>query len=213
MFPLTEMLDLVVVDGRAAGIVARNLVSGKVERFAADAVILATGGYSNAFFLSTNAAGCNVTATYRAYKKGAYFANPCFTQIHPTCIPVTGEHQFKLTLMSESLRNDGRIWVPKKPGDTRPPDQIPEEERDYYLERLYPSYGNLAPRDIASRRAKEVCDEGRGVGPGGNGVYLEFRDAIARLGRPVIAERYGNLFEVYDRLTAEGPFGRPMPIV
>jgi succinate dehydrogenase / fumarate reductase flavoprotein subunit len=212
MFPQTEMLDLVVVEGRAAGIVTRNLVSGKVESFAADAVILATGGYSNAFFLSTNAAGCNVTATYRAYKKGAYFANPCFTQIHPTCIPVTGEHQFKLTLMSESLRNDGRIWVPVKPGDTRHPNDIPESERDYYLERKYPSYGNLAPRDIASRAAKEVCDEGRGVGPGGRGVYLDFADAIRRLGREQIADKYGNLFDMYKQITGEDGYERPMRI-
>jgi len=183
-----------------------------VSAHAADAVVLATGGYANVYYLSTNAKGCNVTAIWRAHKRGAAFANPGFTQIHPTCIPVTGHHQAKLTLMSESLRNDGRIWVPKAPGDTRAPGDIPESERDYYLERLYPSYGNLAPRDIASRRAKEVCDEGRGVGPGGNGVYLEFRDAIARLGRPVIAERYGNLFEMYERITAENPFERPMRI-
>src|SRR5881409_1681054 len=212
MYPRSEMLDLVVVDGRARGIIVRDLVSGLVSAHVGDAVVLATGGYSNVFYLSTNAKGCNVTAIWRAHKRGAAFANPCFTQIHPTCIPVTGEHQAKLTLMSESLRNDGRIWVPKRQGDTRPPGDIPESERDYYLERLYPSYGNLAPRDIASRRAKEVCDEGRGVGPGGNGVYLEFRDAIARLGRPVIAERYGNLFEMYERITAEDPFERPMRI-
>ncbi|HTK77280.1 MAG TPA: fumarate reductase/succinate dehydrogenase flavoprotein subunit, partial [Gemmataceae bacterium] len=212
MFPQSEMLDLVVVDGRAAGIVTRNLVSGKVESFTGDAVILATGGYSNAFFLSTNAAGCNVTATYRAFKKGAFFANPCYTQIHPTCIPITGEHQFKLTLMSESLRNDGRIWVPVKPGDTRHPNDIPESERDYYLERKYPSYGNLAPRDIASRAAKEVCDEGKGVGPGGRGVYLDFADAIRRLGRDKIADQYGNLFDMYKQITGEDAYTRPMRI-
>src|SRR5437588_1911678 len=210
MFPLREMLDLVVVDGRAAGIVTRNLVSGKVESFAGDAVILATGGYSNAFFLSTNAAGCNVTATYRAYKKGAYFANPCFTQIHPTCIPVSGEYQSKLTLMSESLRNDGRIWVPKKPGDTRHPNDIPESERDYYLERKYPSFGNLAPRDIASRAAKAVCDGGRGAGPGGRGVYLDLADAITRMGRAKVAEKYGNLFDMYKQITGEDGYERPM---
>jgi succinate dehydrogenase / fumarate reductase flavoprotein subunit len=212
MFGLTEMLDLVVVDGRAAGIVTRSLVTGKIESFAADAVILATGGYSNVFFLSTNAIGCNVTATYRAHKRGAFFANPCYTQIHPTCIPVSGEHQSKLTLMSESLRNDGRIWVPIKPGDTRHPDEIPENEHDYYLERKYPSFGNLAPRDIASRSAKEVCDEGRGIGPGGRGVYLDFRDAISRLGQPVIAEKYGNLFDMYKQITGENGYERPMRI-
>jgi succinate dehydrogenase / fumarate reductase flavoprotein subunit len=212
MFPRTEMLDLVVIDGQARGIVVRDLVTGTVSARAADAVVLATGGYANIYYLSTNAKGCNVTAIWRAHKRGAAFANPCFTQIHPTCIPVTGRHQAKLTLMSESLRNDGRIWVPKKKGDTRPPHEIPEAERDYYLERLYPSYGNLAPRDMASRRAKEVCDEGRGVGPGGHGVYLDFRDAIQRLGRHVIAERYGNLFEMYERITAENPFELPMRI-
>jgi succinate dehydrogenase / fumarate reductase, flavoprotein subunit len=212
MYPRTEMLDLVVVDGRARGIVVRDLVSGAVASHVADAVVLATGGYSNVYYLSTNAKGCNVTAIWRAYRRGAAFANPCFTQIHPTCIPVTGHHQSKLTLMSESLRNDGRIWVPKQKGDTRPPQQIPEAERDYYLERLYPSYGNLVPRDVASRRAKDVCDEGRGVGPGGFGVYLDFADAIARLGRHVIAERYGNLFEMYERITAENPFDTPMRI-
>mgnify|MGYP001375792220 CR=1 FL=1 len=212
MFGLTEMLDLVVIDGRAAGIVTRNLVTGRIECFAADAVILATGGYSNVFFLSTNASGCNVTATYRAYRRGAYFANPCFTQIHPTCIPVTGEHQFKLTLMSESLRNDGRIWVPMKPGDSRNPNDIPESERDYYLERKYPSFGNLAPRDIASRAAKQVCDEGRGVGPGGRGVYLDFRDAIQRLGQAKIVEKYGNLFDMYQQITGENGYERPMRI-
>ncbi|HYT05269.1 MAG TPA: fumarate reductase/succinate dehydrogenase flavoprotein subunit [Gemmatimonadales bacterium] len=212
MYPRSEMLDLVVVDGRARGIIVRDLVDGQVSAQVADAVVLATGGYANVYYLSTNAKGCNVTAIWRAHRRGAAFANPCFTQIHPTCIPVTGQHQAKLTLMSESLRNDGRIWVPKRTGDTRAPSEIPEPERDYYLERLYPSYGNLAPRDIASRRAKEVCDEGRGVGPGGHGVYLDFRDAIARLGRGVIAERYGNLFEMYQRITADDPFAAPMRI-
>ncbi len=212
LYPRAEMLDLVVIDGTARGIIVRDLVSGQVSAHAGDAVVLATGGYANVYYLSTNAKGCNVTAIWRAHKRGAAFANPCFTQIHPTCIPVTGHHQAKLTLMSESLRNDGRIWVPQRKGDTRPPNEIPEGERDYYLERLYPSYGNLAPRDIASRRAKEVCDEGRGVGPGGHGVYLDFRDAIARLGRRVIAERYDNLFEMYERITAENPFAVPMRI-
>ena len=212
LYPRAEMLDLVVIDGTARGIIVRDLVSGQVSAHAGDAVVLATGGYANVYYLSTNAKGCNVTAIWRAHKRGAAFANPCFTQIHPTCIPVTGHHQAKLTLMSESLRNDGRIWVPQRQGDTRPPHEIPEGERDYYLERLYPSYGNLAPRDIASRRAKEVCDEGRGVGPGGHGVYLDFRDAIARLGRRVIAERYDNLFEMYERITAENPFAVPMRI-
>jgi succinate dehydrogenase / fumarate reductase flavoprotein subunit len=212
MFPTTEMLDLVVVNGRAAGIVTRDLITGKVESFAGDAVVLATGGYSNVFFLSTNAAGCNVTATYRAYKRGAAFANPCYTQIHPTCIPVSGEHQFKLTLMSESLRNDGRIWVPKKPGDTRHSSEIPESERDYYLERKYPSFGNLAPRDIASRSAKEVCDEGRGVGPGGRGVYLDFAEAIQRVGTDTIQDKYGNLFEMYKQITGEDAYRQPMRI-
>ena len=212
MYPRTEMLDLVVVDGRARGIVVRDLVSGAVGSSAGDAVVLATGGYSNVYYLSTNAKGCNVTAIWRAHRRGAAFANPCFTQIHPTCIPQTGHHQSKLTLMSESLRNDGRIWVPKRKGDARPPREIQESERDYFLERLYPSYGNLVPRDLASRRVKEVCDEGRGVGPGGYGVYLDFADAIARLGRHVIAERYGNLFEMYERITAENPFDVPMRI-
>ena len=212
MHPRAEMLDLVVVDGRARGIVVRDLVTGAVGSHVGDAVVLATGGYSNVYYLSTNAKGCNVTAIWRAHRRGAAFANPCFTQIHPTCIPQTGPHQSKLTLMSESLRNDGRIWVPKKKGDARLPQQIPEAERDYYLERLYPSYGNLVPRDVASRRAKDVCDEGRGVGPGGYGVYLDFADAIARLGRHVIAERYGNLFEMYERITAENPFDVPMRI-
>lgn len=207
-----EMLDLVVIDGHAKGIITRNLVTGEIRRHAGDAVLLCTGGYSNVFFLSTNAKNSNVTATYRAYKRGAGFANPCFTQIHPTCIPPSGEYQSKLTLMSESLRNDGRIWVPKKAGDTRPPNEIPEDERDYYLERLYPSYGNLSPRDIASRAAKRVCDEGRGVGPGGLGVYLDFSDAIKRLGRDVIEQRYGNLFEMYERITGENPYEVPMRI-
>jgi succinate dehydrogenase / fumarate reductase, flavoprotein subunit len=212
MFPRTEMLDIVVIDGHAKGIVVRNLVTGEVTSHAADAVVLATGGYGNVFFLSTNARGCNVTATWRAYKKGAAFANPCYTQIHPTCIPVSGEHQSKLTLMSESLRNDGRVWVPAQKGDERPPDQIPDRDRDYFLERKYPSYGNLAPRDIASRAAKEVCDEGRGVGPGGLGVYLDFADAIARLGEKVIAERYGNLFDMYEKITGENAYRAPMRI-
>ncbi|ROL59109.1 fumarate reductase/succinate dehydrogenase flavoprotein subunit [Bacteroidetes/Chlorobi group bacterium MS-B_bin-24] len=208
----TEMLDLVVIDGVARGIVTRNLLNGKIESFVGDAVVLATGGYSNVFFLSTNAQACNVTATYRAYKRGAFFANPAFTQIHPTCIPQSGEHQSKLTLMSESLRNDGRVWVPKNPGDKRDPRDIPEDERDYFLERMYPSYGNLAPRDIASRAAKRVCDEGRGVGPTGNGVYLDFADAIKRLGKKVIEERYGNLFEMYERITGDNPYETPMRI-
>jgi succinate dehydrogenase / fumarate reductase flavoprotein subunit len=212
LHPRTEMLDLVVIDGVARGIVTRNLLNGKIESFVGDAVVLATGGYSNVFFLSTNAQACNVTATYRAYKRGAFFANPAFTQIHPTCIPQSGEHQSKLTLMSESLRNDGRVWVPKKPGDKRKPTEIPEDERDYYLERMYPSYGNLAPRDIASRAAKRVCDEGRGVGPTGNGVYLDFSDAIKRLGKKVIEERYGNLFEMYERITGDNPYETPMMI-
>ncbi len=207
-----EMLDLVVVGGRARGIVARNLATGKIEKWAGHAVILATGGYGPVFYLSTNAAGCNVTATYRAYRRGAYFANPCFAQIHPTCIPVHGEHQSKLTLMSESLRNDGRVWVPKKSGDTRPANDIPEDNRDYYLERKYPAYGNLAPRDIASRAAKEVCDEGRGVGPMGRGVYLDFRDAIQRLGKNVVEQRYSNLFEMYECITGEDGYKVPMRI-
>jgi len=210
--PRTEMLDLVVAEGEAKGIVVRDLISGAVTSYAGDAVVLATGGYANVYFLSTNAKGCNVTATYRAYKRGAYFANPCFTQIHPTCIPVTGMHQSKLTLMSESLRNDGRIWVPKQQSDQRLPAQIPEADRDYYLERRYPSYGNLAPRDIASRAAKAVCDEGRGVGPGGQGVYLDFTDALRRLGRPVIEERYGNLFDMYQEITNEDAYAVPMRI-
>jgi succinate dehydrogenase / fumarate reductase flavoprotein subunit len=212
MYPRTEMLELVLINEQAKGIVVRDLVSGKISSHAADAVILATGGYGNVFFLSTNAKGCNVTATYRAYKKGAFFANPCYTQIHPTCIPVTGDHQSKLTLMSESLRNDGRVWAPKSPGAKRHPSEIPDSERDYYLERKYPSYGNLAPRDIASRAAKEVCDEGRGVGPGGRGVYLDFGDAIKRLGEDKIRERYGNLFEMYERITGENAYRQPMRI-
>ena len=213
MFPQTEMLDLVIVDGQAKGIITRSLRTGKIDSYAADAVVLATGGYGNVFYLSTNARGCNVTATYRAYKRGALFANPSFTQIHPTCIPVSGEHQSKLTLMSESLRNDGRVWVPKRKEDRdKPPGEIPEQDRDYYLERKYPSYGNLAPRDIASRAAKEVCDEGRGVGPGGRGVYLDFADAIKRLGENIIRERYGNLFEVYEKITGENAYKVPMRI-
>ncbi|MFP4527997.1 MAG: fumarate reductase/succinate dehydrogenase flavoprotein subunit [Candidatus Kapaibacterium sp.] len=207
-----EMLDVVVIDGHCRGIITRDLVSGKILSFEADAVCLATGGYGNVFFLSTNAQACNVTAAYRAYKKGAAFANPCYTQIHPTCIPVSGEHQSKLTLMSESLRNDGRIWVPKKADDKRPPNQIPEEERDYYLERKYPSFGNLSPRDISSRAAKEVCDEGRGVSATGYGVYLDFSDAINRLGKDTIEERYGNLFEMYERITGDNPYETPMMI-
>src|SRR5271155_4771817 len=212
MYARTEMLDLVVVDGKARGIVTRNLVTGRIESHTADAVVLATGGYGNVYFLSTNAKGSNCTAIWRAYKRGAAFANPCFTQIHPTCIPVSGDYQSKLTLMSESLRNDGRIWVPLKAGDKRPPNQIPEAERDYYLERRYPSFGNLVPRDVASRNAKAVCDEGRGVGETGLGVYLDFSDAIARLGRHVIQERYGNLFDMYERITGENPYQVPMRI-
>jgi succinate dehydrogenase / fumarate reductase flavoprotein subunit len=212
MFPRTEMLDLVVVDGHARGIVTRNLVSGRIESHAADAVVLATGGYGNVYFLSTNAKGSNCTAIWRAYKHGAAFANPCFTQIHPTCIPVSGEYQSKLTLMSESLRNDGRIWVPKKAKDKRPPNQIPEDERDYYLERRYPSFGNLVPRDVASRNAKAVCDEGRGVGETGLGVYLDFSDAIRQFGVDLVRERYGNLFEMYQRITDEDPYQVPMRI-
>src|SRR5438477_9429785 len=213
MYPRTEMLDLVVIDGHARGIVVRDLVNGEISSHAGDAVVLATGGYGNVFFLSTNAKGCNVTATWRAYKKGAALANPCYTQIHPTCIPVSGDHQSKLTLMSESLRNDGRVWVPKRPENcAQPPNQISESDRDYYLERKYPSYGNLAPRDISSRAAKEVCDEGRGVGPGGRGVYLDFADAIKRLGEHTIRERYGNLFEVYEKITGEDAYKVPMRI-
>ena len=213
MFPQAEMLDVVVVDGHAKGIITRNLRTGTIDKYAADAVVLATGGYGNVFYLSTNARGCNVTATYRAYKKGALFANPCFTQIHPTCIPQSGDYQSKLTLMSESLRNDGRVWLPKRKQDcSKPPNEIPEADRDYYLERKYPSFGNLAPRDIASRAAKEVCDEGRGVGPGGRGVYLDFADAIKRLGEKTICERYGNLFEVYEKITGENAYKVPMRI-
>lgn len=212
MHTFEEMLEVVVINGHARGIVTRNLLTGKITSHAADAVVLATGGYGNVFFLSTNAKYSNVTASWRAHKKGAAFANPCYTQIHPTCIPVHGEHQSKLTLMSESLRNDGRIWVPKKKGDTRPPAQIPDSERDYYLERKYPSFGNLAPRDIASRAAKEACDDGRGVGPGGLGVYLDFADSIKRLGERTIAERYGNLFDMYQRITDENPYKQPMRI-
>jgi succinate dehydrogenase / fumarate reductase flavoprotein subunit len=208
----TEMLDLVLIDGHAKGIISRNLVTGEIKRWAADCVILATGGYGNVFYLSTNAKGSNVTATYRAHRRGAFFANPCYTQIHPTCIPVAGDHQSKLTLMSESLRNDGRVWVPKKKGDSRTPDQIPEDERDYYLERKYPSFGNLAPRDISSRSAKEACDEGRGVGPGGLGVYLDFADSIKRVGESKIRERYGNLFDMYHQITGEDAYKRPMRI-
>ena len=212
MFPRTEMLDLVLVNGHAKGIVVRNMVTGKISTHAADAVVLATGGYGNAFFLSTNAKGCNATSIWRSYKKGAAFANPCYTQIHPTCIPVSGDHQSKLTLMSESLRNDGRVWAPKKKGDKRAPGDIPENERDYYLERKYPSYGNLAPRDISSRAAKEACDDGRGVGETGLGVYLDFADSIKRLGENTIRERYGNLFDMYEKITGENAYKVPMRI-
>jgi succinate dehydrogenase / fumarate reductase flavoprotein subunit len=212
MLARTEMLDLLVLGGKARGIITRNLATGRIETHIADAVLLCTGGYGNVFHLSTNAKGSNTTAIWRAYKRGAAFGNPCFTQIHPTCIPQAGDYQSKLTLMSESLRNDGRIWVPKKIGDTRSPSQIPEDERDYYLERMYPSFGNLSPRDIASRAAKRVCDEGRGVGPGGLGVYLDFSDAICLLGAAKIAERYGNLFEIYERITGEDPYSVPMRI-
>jgi succinate dehydrogenase / fumarate reductase, flavoprotein subunit len=212
MFPRHEMLELVRVNGQARGVVVRDMVTGALASFAADAVVLATGGYGNVFYLATYAKGCNVTAIWRAYKQGAAFGNPCYTQIHPTCIPVTGDHQSKLTLMSESLRNDGRIWVPLRKGDTRPPNQIPEAERDYYLERKYPSFGNLVPRDVASRNAKLVCDEGRGVGPTGYGVYLDFADAIKRLGATVIGEKYGNLLDMYERITDENPYQVPMRI-
>ncbi len=212
MYPRTEMLDLIVVDGKARGLVTRDLITGALETHLGDAVVLASGGYGNVFFLSTNAKGSNATAIWRAHKRGALFANPCFTQIHPTCIPVSGEYQSKLTLMSESLRNDGRIWVPTNPGDTRAPELIPEGERDYYLERRYPSFGNLVPRDVASRAAKAVCDEGRGVGPTRLGVYLDFSDAIRRLGKPAIAERYGNLFDMYERITGDDPYAVPMRI-
>ncbi|QBI52563.1 fumarate reductase/succinate dehydrogenase flavoprotein subunit [Streptomonospora litoralis] len=207
-----EMLELIVVDGRARGIIARDMVTGEIETHFADAVVLATGGYGNVFYLSTNAMGCNVTASWRAHRKGAHFANPCYTQIHPTCIPVSGDYQSKLTLMSESLRNDGRIWVPQEAGDSRDPREIPEDERDYYLERIYPAFGNLVPRDIASRAAKNVCDEGRGVGPGGLGVYLDFADAIKRMGRPAVEAKYGNLFDMYQRITGENPYEVPMRI-
>ncbi|GAA0937082.1 fumarate reductase/succinate dehydrogenase flavoprotein subunit [Pseudonocardia zijingensis] len=212
MYPRHEMLELIVVDGRARGIVARDLVTGETESHLADAVVLASGGYGNVFYLSTNAKGCNVTASWRAHRKGALFANPCYTQIHPTCIPVSGDHQSKLTLMSESLRNDGRVWVPVKAGDTRAPGDIPDAERDYFLERQYPAFGNLVPRDIASRAAKNVCDAGRGVGPTGLGVYLDFADAIARLGRAAVAAKYGNLFQMYQRITGEDPYEVPMRI-
>jgi succinate dehydrogenase / fumarate reductase flavoprotein subunit len=212
LFPRHEMLELVVIDGVTRGIVTRNLVNGQLESYGADAVCVATGGYSNVFFLSTNAKGCNVTAIWRAHKRGAYFANPCFTQIHPTCIPVGGDYQSKLTLMSESLRNDGRVWVPKTPGDKRPPHQIPEADRDYFLERKYPAFGNLVPRDVASRNAKEQCDAGRGVGPGGYGVYLDFTDAITRDSLEVIKQRYGNLFDMYHEITSEDAYTVPMRI-
>ena len=212
MYTRSEMLDIVIENNQARGILVRNLESGELSAHSAHAVVLATGGYGNAYFLSTNAKGCNVSATYRAYRKGAYFANPCYTQIHPTCIPVSGDYQSKLTLMSESLRNDGRVWVPRKKGDTRRPGDIPENERDYYLERKYPSFGNLVPRDIASRSAKQICDEGSGVGPSGLGVYLDFGDAIQRMGQSVVKERYGNLFQMYERITGEDPYEVPMRI-
>jgi succinate dehydrogenase / fumarate reductase, flavoprotein subunit len=212
LFPRRELLDIVVADGQARGVVVRNLVSGKLESHSAHAVVLATGGYGNVFFLSTNAMGSNVTASFKAYKKGAFFANPCFTQIHPTCIPVHGTYQSKLTLMSESLRNDGRVWVPKKPGDTRSPENISESERDYYLEEKYPSFGNLVPRDVASRNAKQQCDMGKGVGETKLAVYLDFRDAIKRDGRSVIEKKYGNLFQMYDKITGEDPYETPMQI-
>jgi succinate dehydrogenase / fumarate reductase flavoprotein subunit len=212
LLPRREMLDLVVVDGKARGIVCRNLTTGEIETYAGHAVLLATGGYGTAYYLSTNAVNSNVTAAWRAHKRGALFANPCYTQIHPTCIPVSGDHQSKLTLMSESLRNDGRVWVPKNPGDRRPPDQIPAGDRDYYLERKYPSFGNLVPRDVASRNAKAVCDEGRGVGDTRLSVYLDFADAIARVGADTIKARYGNLFDMYKRITDEDPYQVPMRI-
>jgi succinate dehydrogenase / fumarate reductase flavoprotein subunit len=212
MFTRHEMLDVVLVDGQARGIVTRDMVTGELEIHLGQAVVLATGGYANVYYLSTNAKGCNVTAIWRAHRRGALFANPCFTQIHPTCIPVSGEHQSKLTLMSESLRNDGRVWVPRRMGDDRPPPQIPEAEREYFLEERYPAFGNLVPRDVASRAAKAVCDQERGVGPGGRGVYLDFHDAIERLGRSVIADRYGNLFDMYERITDESPYEAPMRI-
>ncbi len=212
MFPNREMLDVVIIDGKARGIITRNLTTGALESHVADAVVLATGGYGTAYYLSTNAVNSNVTAAWRCHKRGAYFANPCFTQIHPTCIPVSGDHQSKLTLMSESLRNDGRVWVPKKQGDKRPPSQIPDDERDYYLERRYPAFGNLVPRDVASRAAKLVCDEGKGVGESGLAVYLDFGDAIKRLGDDVIRARYGNLFHMYQKITDEDPYRTPMRI-
>jgi succinate dehydrogenase / fumarate reductase flavoprotein subunit len=212
MLPRREMLDVVLVDGKARGIIVRNLTTGELERYVGDAVVLATGGYGTVYFLSTNAVNSNVTAAWRAHKRGAFFANPCFTQIHPTCIPVSGEHQAKLTLMSESLRNDGRVWVPKQPGDRRPPEQIPEDERDYYLERKYPSFGNLVPRDVASRNAKQACDDGRGVGESGLAVYLDFKDAIKRLGPETIEEKYGNLFHMYRKITDEDAYRVPMRI-
>jgi len=212
LYPRTEMLDLVVVNGAARGIVTRSLTTGKIESHTGHAVVLATGGYGNVFYLSTNAKACNVTAIWRAHRRGALFANPCYTQIHPTCIPVHGTHQSKLTLMSESLRNDGRVWVPKQKGDTRPPASIPEQDRDYFLERKYPSFGNLVPRDVASRNAKQVCDEGRGVGETGVAVYLDFQDALARVGRQVIEEKYSNLFQMYERITGEDPYKVPMRI-
>jgi len=212
MYPRREMLDLVVTGGKARGIVVRNLITGQIEKHAADAVVLCTGGYGNVFFLSTNAMASNVTAAFRAHKRGAFFANPCYTQIHPTCIPVHGTYQSKLTLMSESLRNDGRVWVPKEAGDTRPPHQIPESERSYYLEEKYPSFGNLVPRDVASRNAKEQCDVGRGVGETALAVYLDFADAIKRDGRDVIAKKYGNLFEMYEKIVADDPYETPMMI-
>jgi len=210
IFPRREMLDIVVINGQARGIVVRNLITGEIETHCAHAVVLSTGGYANTFFLSTNAMGCNVSAIFKAYKKGAGFSNPCFTQIHPTCVPVHGTHQSKLTLMSESLRNDGRVWVPKNPGDKRSPRQIPESERDYYLERKYPSFGNLVPRDVASRNSKHQCDQGKGVGDTGLAVYLDFADAVKRDGKGVIEQKYGNLFEMYEKITAEDPYKTPM---
>jgi len=212
MFARREMLDVVLINGKARGIITRNLVTGEIEKHVGDAVVLATGGYGNVFFLSTNAMNCNVNAVFRAYRRGAFFANPCYTQIHPTCIPVHGDYQSKLTLMSESLRNDGRVWVPKKPGDTRAPHQIPESERDYYLEQKYPSFGNLVPRDVASRNAKEQCDAGKGVGETKLAVYLDFQDAINRDGQDAIAKKYGNLFQMYEKITAQDPYATPMMI-
>jgi succinate dehydrogenase / fumarate reductase flavoprotein subunit len=212
VYSRTEMLDVVIIDGKARGIITRNLVTGKIESHSAHAVVLATGGYGNVFFLSTNAMGSNVTAAWRAYKRGAFFANPCYTQIHPTCIPVHGTSQSKLTLMSESLRNDGRVWVPKKAGDKRHGNDIPEDERDYFLERKYPAFGNLVPRDVASRNAKQMCDEGRGVGSTGLAVYLDFRDAIKRDGEAVVRAKYGNLFDMYQQITDSNPYKEPMMI-